>query len=321
VAIQPGDGNGYVRTNPWSQPARDEFAQRIESVFVPRNHETALTALFNRWYHDGRYAFSIDEVIDVLKVDQVIRKAPRAALVLPGGGVRATYQSVILDYLYGKRIVNAGWLHRGSNSNDCYMADVMPPIEDQRLVINGIAGTSGGALLGYFASRRDTSPSKVLTKLWIDDEFRAQCAGSEFRSCQVQIVLLLESMIRELVAARHSNAVRQSVRSNHVDARNFGFLTSILSVTGNFERLTMSSQHCTRTFVKPFRGGPDLSECGAPSILSPIEHFHTVRHIVVVHGMHRLPIARTAEMGKARSGNHAPRTLVRMVNRRQQAPF
>src|SRR4029077_10272242 len=43
-------------------------------------------------------------------------------------------------------------------------------------------------------------------ELWIDDEFRAQCAGSEFRSCQVQIVLLLESMIRELVAARHSNA-------------------------------------------------------------------------------------------------------------------
>jgi predicted acylesterase/phospholipase RssA/ABC-type phosphate/phosphonate transport system substrate-binding protein len=213
VAIQPGDGKGYVRTNPWSQSARDEFGQRLENVFAPRNHETALTALFTRWYHDGRYTFSIDEVIDVLKVDQVIRKAPRAALVLPGGGVRATYQSVILDHLYGKRIVNAGRLKEGTNGS-CRMADMMPPAEDPRLVINGIAGTSGGALLGYFASRRDTSPSKVLTKLWIDDETIKTTPLDVFPPFGVLRCLSLILLVAVFAAtsAVHTSRLRQPVK-------------------------------------------------------------------------------------------------------------
>jgi predicted acylesterase/phospholipase RssA len=165
------DPNSYVDTAMWSQNARDEFATRISSVFAlnPHSndyHDTALNALYLRWYRDGRYAFSIDEVIDVLKVDQVIRDAPRAALVLPGGGVRATYQSVILDYLYKERIVNAGTIK--SPNGQCSVATKLD--DPKRLVINGIAGTSGGALLGYFASRRDTSGSDALTKLWIDGQ-------------------------------------------------------------------------------------------------------------------------------------------------------
>lgn len=163
-------GRGYVRTTAWSREARDEFAQRIESVFLPAGEETALSALFARWYDEGRYAFSIDEVIDVLKVDQVIRKAPRAALVLPGGGVRATYQSVILDHLYAHRIVNAGIAKHPATGNQCPATQIVPVVDPRLLVINGIAGTSGGALLGYFASRRDTRASKALTELWIDDQ-------------------------------------------------------------------------------------------------------------------------------------------------------
>jgi ABC-type phosphate/phosphonate transport system substrate-binding protein len=161
---------GYVRTTAWSRAARDEFARRIESVFLPARQKTALRALFTRWYDEGRYEFSIDEVIDVLKVDQVIRKAPRAALVLPGGGVRATYQSVILDHLYAHRIVNAGIVRQESNDPPCPVTETLPVVNPQLLVINGIAGTSGGALLGYFASRRDTRASKALTELWIDDQ-------------------------------------------------------------------------------------------------------------------------------------------------------
>lgn len=160
---------GYVRTTAWSWAARDEFARRIESVFLPAGRETALSALFTRWYDEGRYEFSIDEVIDVLKVDQVIRKAPRAALVLPGGGVRATYQSVILDHLYAHRIVNAG-IARQKPLYQCPATETLPVVDPRLLVINGIAGTSGGALLGYFASRRDTRASKALTELWIDDQ-------------------------------------------------------------------------------------------------------------------------------------------------------
>lgn len=152
---------GYARATQWSGDDRDKFTQRIESVF---RNGSALGALYDRWYVRGQYAFSIDEVVDILRFDQTIRDNPRAALVLPGGGVRATYQSVILDYLYREKIVNAGERQAG---RDAPCSATIVPKQD-RLVINGIAGTSGGALLGYLASRHDTRQKDMLRKQWIE---------------------------------------------------------------------------------------------------------------------------------------------------------
>jgi predicted acylesterase/phospholipase RssA len=166
------ESKAYVAATKWSQPDRTRFTNRIRSVFhplPPDQKAPALGALYQRWYGQGDYGFSIDEVIDVLKVDQVIRSAPSAALVLPGGGVRATYQSVILDHLYSNSIINAGATKSERDPQQCLPVSTFLPAEMDRLVIQGIAGTSGGALLGYFASRRDATSSHELTRLWIDE--------------------------------------------------------------------------------------------------------------------------------------------------------
>lgn len=158
--------SGYVAVTPWIGTEREAFAECLTAVFRPNDETSALGALYDRWYEHGQYAFSIDEVVDVLRFDQIIRNKPRAALVLPGGGVRATYQSVILDYLYKEKIVNAGEQRTKAGQACVAVATPIEPKPD-RLVINGIAGTSGGALLGYLASRDDGSRDEILRKLWI----------------------------------------------------------------------------------------------------------------------------------------------------------
>src|SRR5579864_6658659 len=115
-------------------------------------------------------------------------------------------------------------------------------------------------------------------------------------------------MIRELIASCHPYAIWRSVRGNHVDAGNLGLLAAIFGIAGNIERLPVPSQHRARSLVEPLRRSPDRSRRRTPSILSPVEHFHAVGHIVAVGGMHRLAIPRTAEMSEASSGNHASRT-------------
>jgi predicted acylesterase/phospholipase RssA len=153
----PDKYKGYVAARPWSEKARNEFAGTMEHLFDDMKADTPLGELYQRWYQENKYSFRIDEVIDLLIHDQRIRPdAQRAALVLPGGGVRATYQAVILDSLYGTTIANAG--------DPSYKPNTGPP----RLLITTIAGTSGGALLGYFASRRNSIPSDYLTREWID---------------------------------------------------------------------------------------------------------------------------------------------------------
>ncbi|HEX8410865.1 MAG TPA: hypothetical protein VF883_18520 [Thermoanaerobaculia bacterium] len=162
-------GGGYRSTASWCESRREAFAKIVETR-LPGEPSRALETLFKRWYEEGDYPFTTEELIDLLKFDQQIRKAPRAALVLPGGGVRATYQSVILDWLYSGYIANAGSYvvahsEPATASPDRDRVTSEPP--QDRLVINGIAGTSGGALLGYLASRRNAERSSELTTQWV----------------------------------------------------------------------------------------------------------------------------------------------------------
>lgn len=157
TAIRVTSGSLFNGVAPWSEDGRTRFAKAIRTTFdFDRKEMTPLRRLYNEWYELGRYAFTIDELVDLLRVDQTTRRMPAAALVLPGGGVRATYQSVILDHLYGShKIANA--CDRCGASND-------------RLQITSIAGTSGGALLGALAVHRMPVNGTVLTDPWIDAE-------------------------------------------------------------------------------------------------------------------------------------------------------
>jgi len=85
------------------------------------------------------FRFTIPELMGLL---QYKKNDDNAALVLTGGGVKAAYQTRLVDYLYGNHFIsNAGFS--------------MPPTGEsgrQPLNVKYIIGTSGGALLGLFVS-------------------------------------------------------------------------------------------------------------------------------------------------------------------------
>lgn len=114
------------------------------------------------------FAFSVRESIELLRrhrQQHVVLRPPSGdaadevelALVLPGGGVKAAYQSVMIERLYG--------LSEGQRllRNVGVTTERTPGPLDVHYVI----GTSGGALLGYFTSRLSgAGPWRLDTALW-----------------------------------------------------------------------------------------------------------------------------------------------------------
>jgi predicted acylesterase/phospholipase RssA len=99
------------------------------------------------------FSFSLHESLRLLAQQQRSSGVQQLALVLPGGGVKAAYQSGIVDHLYGQ--------HELRN------AHVDPPKGDKALVVDSVLGTSGGALLGYFVSQLGPKGPFTLTNiLW-----------------------------------------------------------------------------------------------------------------------------------------------------------
>ena len=96
------------------------------------------------------FRFTLPEMWALLgKTRHAADSAPeteRLALVLTGGGVKAAYQTRMIDYLYGRKcLVNAG----------------MPPAPGAQQV-DYVFGTSGGALLGSFVASMNSSFAAAL---------------------------------------------------------------------------------------------------------------------------------------------------------------
>lgn len=155
----PGGWNGdaeksAARFSSDDQP--DYFAagapdEKVAATFEEAvNHlllaDTALLKLFARWYVANDYDFRATEVIELLRQDQENRGVADAALVLPGGGVKGAYQARLLDLLYD------GWLI--ANTND----DGRRSRAGDALQISHVIGTSGGAMVGFFAAQRSLPP-------------------------------------------------------------------------------------------------------------------------------------------------------------------
>jgi predicted acylesterase/phospholipase RssA len=111
------------------------------------------------------FRFTIPELWAQLQRDDTTGDTPpsergRLALVLTGGGVKAAYQTRMIDYLYDeKRLVNGDKEPRKAGTQQ----------------VNYVIGTSGGALLGVFVAamdealnaKRQTIPQNRLTAiLW-----------------------------------------------------------------------------------------------------------------------------------------------------------
>lgn len=99
------------------------------------------------------FGFSVDEVFQLLHRHQATSKGTNLALVLPGGGVKAAYQSKIIDELY----------QRG------YLKNFQVPkvARGEPLDVQYVIGTSGGALLGFFVSQLgEKGPWDLSRILW-----------------------------------------------------------------------------------------------------------------------------------------------------------
>ncbi len=143
--VETAAGEPPLVTNP--------LASRLADEHPPRPLEQI--ARVEPSYGIRTYAFTIDESMRLLQQQQASSGDHALALVLPGGGVKAAYQSRIIDHLYGKgRLQNDG---------------VVPP-KPGALAVSSVLGTSGGALLGYFVAQlRANGPYTLTDILWRPD--------------------------------------------------------------------------------------------------------------------------------------------------------
>lgn len=135
---------------PESKEKEDEERDSIPEAFRP--------IVFPEPYFGVRtFAFTIDESIDLLR-QQHETKEDTLALVLPGGGVKAGFQSRLIEYLYeNERLKN----YRSAETAR------QPEKGVKALDVSYIIGTSGGALLGFFVAQiGDHAPPKLSKLLW-----------------------------------------------------------------------------------------------------------------------------------------------------------
>jgi predicted acylesterase/phospholipase RssA/drug/metabolite transporter (DMT)-like permease len=143
----------------------DLFAEPVANIpgvvalaMNDRNAPQDLLSTFNVETSFGArtHAFTVDETMQLLRQQRRRTSNREIALVLPGGGVKAAYQTRIVDELYGHRYLTNAAL---ASSND-----------PSTLAVRNVIGTSGGALLGYFVSQLRDNPPDLFDILWLVDK-------------------------------------------------------------------------------------------------------------------------------------------------------
>ncbi len=108
------------------------------------------------------FAFSIAESLRLVRLDQRTSRQGNLALILPGGGVKAAYQSRLIDRLYAA----------GGLANHGTLPPPPPDLDPERgpLAVDSVIGTSGGALLGFFVARLGPGgPWNLSDLLWHEE--------------------------------------------------------------------------------------------------------------------------------------------------------
>jgi predicted acylesterase/phospholipase RssA len=97
------------------------------------------------------FRFTLAELWDQFALAGTASGDAPFALVLTGGGVKAAYQTGMIDHLYGTGL----------------LSNRKPPPGDDAIAVDYVVGTSGGALLGIFVSAIDEPAGLDLTQaLW-----------------------------------------------------------------------------------------------------------------------------------------------------------
>lgn len=158
-------------------PVHENFARELAPLFAPNHGAPNLRRAIDRWYRNGQFEFTIPESIQLLRQDQINSGVARLSLVLPGGGVKGLYQAVVLDRLYEKYLQNPS-------------AQDEPPREPRsKLTVTNVIGTSGGAMVGLFASL--IPPSKGKPGIAEDLQKAAQSVFSPFDLARALSVLVI----------------------------------------------------------------------------------------------------------------------------------
>jgi len=128
-----------------SRRGRQQVPSALRAVFVPEPLFGVRT-----------YGFTMDEALRLLKSEQRNSADSHLALVLPGGGVKAAYQTRIIDELYEHAYLENQAVEQSDASSNA-------------LRVRTVIGTSGGALLGYFVSQLGKNPVELFDVLWMKD--------------------------------------------------------------------------------------------------------------------------------------------------------
>src|SRR5882762_6155329 len=74
-----------------------------------------------------------------------------------------------------------------------------------------------------------------IAEIIADDELRSQTARTQLRCREIEIISPFEFVIRELIPRRHSDAMRNAVLINQVDACHLSFFAAILSMARDLQ--------------------------------------------------------------------------------------
>ncbi len=141
-----------------------ELAPELKAAFerdpAPAAFRSMLAA--EPYFGVRTFGFTVEETIGLLRQHQTTSGRARLALVLPGGGVKAVYQSQLVDSLYGTGYLKNVLTDKESLKLPGPRADASPPLD-----VDFVVGTSGGALLGYFVARlAEGGPWNLSDVLW-----------------------------------------------------------------------------------------------------------------------------------------------------------
>lgn len=138
--------------------ARVTLPEALRKTFASENRAEVPVAFRSLLFSEPSFGartfdFTVDESIELLRQRREGAGPARLALVLPGGGVKAAYQSRLVEYLYAE-----GRLRNARTS---------PGPGSQALPVDYVIGTSGGALLGFFVARlAENGPWRLSELLW-----------------------------------------------------------------------------------------------------------------------------------------------------------
>lgn len=138
----------YKEVRLFNTDVQERFRREVDRLF----HRAELKPYNVRWFDQGLFDFTIDETMDFLRQDQAISGIARLSVVLSGGGVKSLYQTVLLDHLYG---YGKGSARKLRNYDEMPRGPVGPTPAGSSgpLTVHTFIGTSGGAMLAFFAAQ------------------------------------------------------------------------------------------------------------------------------------------------------------------------